>query len=380
MSELARVTGHPYYRNGRDVVDGWTEHWPAVINLVQYIADSDFVPKDMQGNKAAVAAAILAGRELGLGPMTSLQHVQVIEGKPALTAHMQRALALSAGAQILYEEMTSVRCRVRGRRAGTDEWTTVVWTIQDAATMGLAGKRNWRLMPRQMLIARATGELCRLIAADALAGMPYSVEELQDGPTERETAAIEAPRRTVRRERAPTEAAPQLEVPAQPPTEPAPNAKTGAHPSVDGPPLPGEPGYDNTEETPAPQPQPPEAAVPDPEPRDTSNWPITEPQLKKLHATLGGLGITDRQLGLAILARITDRAIDSSKNLTRRESALIIDTLTRIATVPDMVEELHRIEQSADPIAELAGLFGEVPDGEEAERRDVIDVDTGELT
>jgi hypothetical protein len=32
-------------------------------------------------------------------------------------------------------------------------------------------------MPQAMLAARATSEVCRLVAADAILGMPYSSEE-----------------------------------------------------------------------------------------------------------------------------------------------------------------------------------------------------------
>src|SRR5690606_22364931 len=35
-----------------------------------------------------------------------------------------------------------------------------------------------------MLVARATSEICRLIASDVLFAVPYSTEELQDKPVE----------------------------------------------------------------------------------------------------------------------------------------------------------------------------------------------------
>ena len=58
---------------------------PDVLNtahkLASQINGTDFVPKAFRGKPEAVMAALLTGRELGLGPMTALQRIHVIEGK-----------------------------------------------------------------------------------------------------------------------------------------------------------------------------------------------------------------------------------------------------------------------------------------------------------
>jgi hypothetical protein len=46
--------------------------------------------------------------------------------------------------------------------------------------MGLLDKDQWKKQPQAMLIARATAEVCRWVASDAVMGMPYAAEELQD--------------------------------------------------------------------------------------------------------------------------------------------------------------------------------------------------------
>src|SRR5262245_66596690 len=79
----------------RDVVDGWALQIAAVAKLATYIAGTDFVPRAYRGQDAAVAAAILAGRELGIGPMTALQHLHVIDGRPAMSAQLMRALVFA---------------------------------------------------------------------------------------------------------------------------------------------------------------------------------------------------------------------------------------------------------------------------------------------
>jgi hypothetical protein len=77
-----------------------------------------------------------------------------------------------------------------------------------------------RTQPRNMLIARATAEVARLIAADAILGIPYVTEELEDADvmpvaTQREPEAA-APRTARRRKRRAT-LAPEGTPPDPPP-------------------------------------------------------------------------------------------------------------------------------------------------------------------
>ncbi len=158
---------------------------PDVLNtahkLATQISSTDFVPKAFRGKPEAVMAALLTGRELGLGPMTALQRIHVIEGKAGLDAQGMRAQVLAAGHELWIVESTPERCTVAGRRRGSEHIQQISWTIQDARNAGLANRNGpWKTYPRQMLQARATAELCRLIAPDALGGLAYSSEELAD--------------------------------------------------------------------------------------------------------------------------------------------------------------------------------------------------------
>ncbi|MBQ1118547.1 hypothetical protein, partial [Streptomyces sp. C3-3] len=75
---------------------------------------------------------------------------------------------------------------------GAETWQAVTWDIPRAQRLGLLGKDQWKKQPKTMLIARATGELCRLIASDALHGLPYAAEEV-DGYVHGEIAPAKAP-------------------------------------------------------------------------------------------------------------------------------------------------------------------------------------------
>ena len=150
--------------------------------VAQGLASTSFVPASLRGKPHDVMAAILTGQELGLQPMASLRSMDVIQGTPALRAHAMRGLVQSKGHEVVLVESTPDRCVMRGRRNGSSEWQEITWTFARAAQLGLTGKDQWKKQPQTMLVARATGEICRLIAADALYAMPYAAEELHSDP------------------------------------------------------------------------------------------------------------------------------------------------------------------------------------------------------
>jgi len=181
----------------------WIELLEPAAALANQVAGTGFVPRAMQGNPAAIVAAILYGDELGLGPMQALAKISVIEGKPTLSAEAQRALVLAAGHELWIEEATTTKVTVAGRRSGSDRVSSVTWTLDDAKRAGIAGRQNWRTYPRQMLTARATAELARTIFADVVGGLA-ATEELEDvdplavGETGLE---VQAEKKTTRRRR-----------------------------------------------------------------------------------------------------------------------------------------------------------------------------------
>lgn len=154
---------------------------PQAWKLAEKIAGTDFVPAPLRGKPEAVLACILAGHEAGVSPLQALSKIHVIEGRPAMSSELMRALVLQHGHELHYAELSTTRVVAEGRRRGSDRWTRVEWTMDDAKRGGLDGKQNWRRWPRAMLTARATAELCRMLFPDVLAGISYTIEELSDG-------------------------------------------------------------------------------------------------------------------------------------------------------------------------------------------------------
>src|SRR4051812_31193338 len=155
----------------------WVEIAGPAAAFAERIAGTEFVPKALRDNAPAVAACIMFGDEIGVGPMTALQGVHVIDGRPFLSAELMRALVLSAGHMIQVEESSGVRCTVVGyRREAPTVPIRVDWTIEMARAAGLAGRGAWRSYPRALLLARASADLCRMAFPDIVRGLGHIPE------------------------------------------------------------------------------------------------------------------------------------------------------------------------------------------------------------
>jgi hypothetical protein len=159
----------------------WASAAEAAFGVASRLTDTSFVPEQFRGKPLEATAAILAGLEVGLQPMAALKSFDIIYGVAAPRALALRAIVQSFGHEVVMVESTESRCKMKGRRRDSSEWQTVSWTMDRAKQLGLTGKENWRKQPATMLVARATSELCRLVAADAILGLGYSAEEISDG-------------------------------------------------------------------------------------------------------------------------------------------------------------------------------------------------------
>lgn len=193
-TDVAPVQGQNSFEG--DALVQWAMAADRAYTIAQKLATTSFVPQSMRGKPYDITAAILAGNELGMQPMASLRSIDIIQGTPGMRAHAMRALVQSRGHQLLLVESTPEKCVYRGKRKGDEEWQEVTWEIGRAQKLGLLGKDQWKKQPQTMLVARATGEICRLVASDVLHAMPYASEEL-DGFGQSDGAA-QVPRVTVR--------------------------------------------------------------------------------------------------------------------------------------------------------------------------------------
>jgi len=313
-------------------IDSWIQVVSDVIKIANVICDTPFVPDGLRGSAPAVAAAILSGREMGLGMMTSLANIDVIKGKPTQKALLMRAMIQAQGHKWADVDVSDTRVVVKGCRRGESEWTEVTFTAAQAKTAGIdLGK-----YPADKLYARASSRLARRKFADVIMGMPYTPEDLEDGVdddaigTVAETAAPPAPaapdskpRTAQRKTRTPDAPSAQAAVtPAA--AEPRPPAGAGGA-------LPPLPGEEEVSSGPVPSGQP-AGNEPAPGPDDTdydTPGTATDPQVKAIVTILSKSFAIDRDdQQREICAHIANREVKSRKNLSRNQAVAIIDTLS----------------------------------------------------
>lgn len=201
----------------------WAAELQSAHQLGTALCGTEFVPAGFRGKPEAAAAAILAGKSLGLDPMNALSNIFVVHGRPALYARTMVALVMAQGHEVVRTEATPERVTVSARRKGQQQWQDFTWSIQRARTAGYTGNKKYDTDPIAMLTAKAQAEACRTVAPDVLAGMPYSAEEVELEDMGEKTPAGgkgEAPK-TRKLSRPKAKAA---ESPARPAPEPAPAA------------------------------------------------------------------------------------------------------------------------------------------------------------
>jgi hypothetical protein len=306
----------------------WAQEFADVYRVSEALAKTPFVPKEMTGKTADVAAAIMKGRELGLDPFDALGSVYVVHGRVGFYAEFMRRRIIEAGHKLRIVESTDNRCVIEGRRKGDsdDDKVRVTYTVEQAKRNGV----NLGAYPADKLVARATSRICRQHFPDVLAGSLIA-EDLIDGlipaddtaaPPPAPTAAPERP--AVQRKR-PTKKAEAAAT--QPPTVARKAeqrddelAELLGDDEPDEAPAPPEPV---AEEPPAQDdPEPIEAEVVDENPDG-----ITPQQLKKMSAMLNECGFEDRETRHAFVQTAINRTIESAKDLTKAEASKVIDIL-----------------------------------------------------
>ena len=154
------------------------------------VVDTEFVPRTLRGNLPATYACLLAGRELGLGPMEALRKIHMIDGRPSMSAEAMVGLAHREGHSIT-GELTPDSATVTGKRADNDDQMTVTWTLEMAKEAGLVGKDNWKRYPQAMLWARAASQLCRMLFPDVFTTVAHTPDEMKLSQEDRVVDALE---------------------------------------------------------------------------------------------------------------------------------------------------------------------------------------------
>lgn len=154
--------------------------------LASTLASSRLLPDAYVGKPENVFVAIEYGKALGLPPIEAINSVNVIKGKPSMSANLMAALVRRAGCKLrITSEGEGEGTRVTARLIRPDDPEfefVVMWDKAKAIRAGVWGSNSWKTYPDQMLRNRAITEVCRSGANDFLMGVIYETEELGGVP------------------------------------------------------------------------------------------------------------------------------------------------------------------------------------------------------
>lgn len=147
------------------------------MQLGDLLAQSGFFA-DSRGAAQAVVK-VLAGREIGFGPIASMTGIHVISGRVSISANLMAAAIKRSGRyDYRVREMTAQRCEIEFRERNGDKWEIIgssEFTAQDARA---AGTKNMDKYARNMLFARAMSNGARWYCPDIFGGPVYTPEEM----------------------------------------------------------------------------------------------------------------------------------------------------------------------------------------------------------
>ena len=176
-TELATTTGHTSLSAERYEPQNLAQ----LNKYSQLVVRSQLCPKHIDRPEDAMMI-IQRGAELGLTAMTALQNMYVFDGKVTLPASLSVGVVKRSGLceyfRCTHSDMESASYETL--RVGDPEPVSLTYTIDQANRANLLHKQNWKKYPAEMLRARCSIQLARMVYEDLLAGV-YTRDELEKG-------------------------------------------------------------------------------------------------------------------------------------------------------------------------------------------------------
>lgn len=147
-----------------------------VMTLGKILVDSKFFADSRDAAQAVVK--ILAGQELGFGPIASMTGIYIVKNKVSLSANLMAAAIKRTGKYnyrvlTLNDDECSLAFLENGEQVGISSFT-----MKDAKKAVLASGDNWTKFPRNMLFARALSNGAKWYCPDIFGGPVYTPDEL----------------------------------------------------------------------------------------------------------------------------------------------------------------------------------------------------------
>ncbi len=178
---------------------------PEAMQFAQAVVKADgLIPRAYLGNPGKILACVLAGQELGVGPMASLRAFHIVEGKPVASYDFWIARLRAAGYRVEWPQLTTEAVTLR-LTSPNGETHVETWDKARAQAAGLwGGKDPWKRYPQTMLQARCVATAGRAFAGEVMFGC-YEIDEADEiagrRPPQPEQAAPPPPAPTTAAER-----------------------------------------------------------------------------------------------------------------------------------------------------------------------------------
>src|SRR5690349_1720478 len=154
------------------------------MRYAEVVSNANLLPPAYRGKPADILLAVGLGQSMGLSPAESLYRIDVIQGKPTASAELIAANVRKAGHKLrvrVDEKALSVTATIV-RADDPDYEPTVTRDMQWAKRMGLDSKDNYKKQPTTMLQWRAVSAVARQACPEALYGVAYTADEIEEQP------------------------------------------------------------------------------------------------------------------------------------------------------------------------------------------------------
>lgn len=153
-------------------------------DIAALYAQSTLVPEAYRNKPADVFVAVTLGQSVGISPIQSLSEINVIKGKPTMSASLIAAQVRKAGHKLRVEvdETPGKECAICTiiRRDDPDHPFVSKRDRAWAQRMGLLNNSNYIKQPATMLKKRAITDCARDACSEALCGIDYTPDEMSD--------------------------------------------------------------------------------------------------------------------------------------------------------------------------------------------------------
>ncbi len=159
------------------------------MNYARAVSVAAMLPDTYRGKPADIMLAVGLGQSMGLSPAESLYRISVIKGKPTASAELIAAHVRKAGHRLRVSGDDTTATATIIRADDPDYEFTVTRDLAWAKRMGLAEQPNYKKQPGTMLQWRAITAVARLACPEALYGVSYTPDEMEDIGEQRRSVA-----------------------------------------------------------------------------------------------------------------------------------------------------------------------------------------------